>query len=152
MGNLSCLGRALSHTKRCFTASFLLCTSTGEHRLRNGKTQDWGLPRSPPAPSPVSSRKLQRWPSKKILKINICIYIDIISVYLKWVIICLLLPVFFRLFTWNQQGLNHASRLMKAELLVDSHDSRRCCSLKSPGWWETLIISRELVTRAEDFE
>lgn len=82
----------------------------------------------------------------------IYIYICIISIYLKWVIICLLLPIFFRLFTWNQQGLNHVSGLMKAELLVDSHDSRRCCSLKSPGWWETLIISRELVTRAEDFE
>lgn len=87
---------------------------------------------------------------QKHLKINIYMYF--IYIYLKRVILCLLLPIFFTLFTWNQQGLNRVSRLMKAELLVDSHDSRRCCSLKSPEWWETLIISRELVTRAEDFE
>lgn len=58
----------------------------------------------------------------------------------------------FQTFHLKSTGLNHVSGLMKAELLVDSHDSRRCCSLKSPGWWETLIISQELVTRAEDFE
>lgn len=57
----------------------------------------------------------------------------------------------FQSFHLKSTGLE-SSHLMKAELLVDSHDSRRCCSLKSSEWWETLIISRELVTRAEDFE
>lgn len=106
-----------------------------------------------PVSNESGSKKVQSWPSKKFKKlIYIYIYMYFLYICLKRVILCLLLPIFFSLFTWNQQGLNHLSRLMKAELLVDSHDSRRCCSLKSPEWWETLIISRELVTRAEDFE
>lgn len=140
-----------SHKEVFHTCLPALHRHQGAHTCR---LKNMGLRTSKVLSCPVSnesgSKKVQSWPSKKIKKL-IYIYV-FLYVCLKRVILCLLLPIFFSLFTWNQQGLNHLSRLMKAELLVDSHDSRRCCSLKSPEWWETLIISRELVTRAEDFE
>lgn len=148
MRNPSCLGRTPSHTKRCFTPALLLCTGIREqienHRAKEG-------PRSLPVLSPINQVLRKHKVSLPKIKKKL-IYMYFISIYLKRVIFCLVFPIFSSLFTWNQQGLNHLSLLMKAELLVDTHDSRRCCSLKSPEWWETLIISRELVTRAEDFE
>lgn len=78
MMNPSCLGRALSHTKRCFTPSFLLCTSIRRHSsgMKKHRAKDFQgalLPCLQWAP------RIQSWPSKKILKINIYMYYLYIS-------------------------------------------------------------------------